>query len=378
MTRLGTMKVILLCAEEELDLLAMQILFCLDKINAQVFLIGDGKAKVYKYSRFSGKVVFLNCPNGINDSEEFIHEIYRCVDKYGIDIILPSDIETVRFLSINLGRLPENKVFPVPNLATLNRLDDKWEFYRLLCELNIPTPHTEFILSKDHLSESSPPHPSGPVVAKPVALSGGRGVERLESAADLSRYVGGNFKYNDLPLVVQEWVPGYDMGLAFLANQGQVLAWAVFHKLKNRGLTYRFERDEELLGIAQKIAAHTNYTGVAEIDLRKDERNSQVLVLECNPRFWLSMAVAMRVGLNFVSKGMDLALGKPIGDNCACNPGLYYTPWEIIHRFREKPSSLMQVSHQNLLGILQEKSDVLASLYCSWKRRQQRATQTGG
>ena len=168
-------------------------------------------------------------------------------------------------------------------------------------------------------------------------------------------------------------MPGHDLGLAFLANQGEVLAWAAFHKLKSRGFTYRFERDEELLDIARAIAAHTNYTGVAEIDMRMDERNGQVLVLECNPRFWLSIAIAMRMGLNFVSQSMNLALGRPIGDNCPT--GSYYTSMEILRRLRENPYSLIHVTSQNLGGIVQEKSDIFVSMYCFWKRRQQRARQ---
>ncbi len=372
------MRVLVLCAEEELDLLAMKVLYCLDNIKAKVYVVGDGKARVYKYSRYCSKADFSYCQKGICDSDQFVDTINRCVREYNIDIVIPSDIDTVRFLSSNLDRFPESKIFPVPELATLNRLDDKWQFYRLLRELNIPTPHTEIIRSRDDIAERLPPHEPGPVIVKPTALSGGRGVKRLERSADLRGHVEGNDEFKDFPLIVQEYVPGHDAGLAFLADHGRVLAWAAFHKLKNRGFIYRFERDEELLDIAQKIAGHTGYTGVAQIDMRKDERNGQVLVLECNPRLWLSMAVTMRAGLNFVSKGMDLALGKPFGDTDTCKPCSYYTTMEIVRRVRENPLSLMQVSHQNLLGILQEKTDLIAFLYNSWIRRQQRVRSAGG
>jgi predicted ATP-grasp superfamily ATP-dependent carboligase len=46
--------------------------------------------------------------------------------------------------------------------------------------------------------------------------------------------------------------------------------------------------------------------------MRIDERDGNVSVIECNPRFWGSMILSTWSGVNFVEMGCDMALGRPV------------------------------------------------------------------
>jgi hypothetical protein len=68
------------------------------------------------------------------DPEALLAEIGEVVRAHAIDIIFPSDDVSTRLLAALAGRLPAPCV-PVPDLATFDLLNDKWNFTRF-CEQN--------------------------------------------------------------------------------------------------------------------------------------------------------------------------------------------------------------------------------------------------
>jgi hypothetical protein len=52
--------------------------------------------------------------------------------------------------------------------------------------------------------------------------------------------------------------------------------------------------------LAERLAAATNYHGVAHFDVRRDAATGDLTLIECNPRYWYSMFACCLAGLNFV------------------------------------------------------------------------------
>lgn len=72
----------------------------------------------------------------------------------------------------------------------------------------------------------------------------------------------------------------------------------------------RFIHDEAVVGLGRTLAAATNYTGLAHIDMRyTGPDRKEVVLIEFNPRFWGSFAYSQSLGVDFMGLGLRSADG---------------------------------------------------------------------
>ncbi len=143
-----------------------------------------------------------------------------------------------------------------------------------------------------------------PVVIKPLADSGGRGVAVHRTAADRdARIAAGPY-----PLLAQAYVDGQDVDLSFLADRGRLVAWSV--QVREPDGAIRYIEDENVVAIGRKLAAASGYHGLAHIDMRYDgPSREKVQVIECNPRFWGTFQYTLGLGVDFLGLGVELSRG---------------------------------------------------------------------
>jgi len=147
------------------------------------------------------------------------------------------------------------------------------------------------------------------VIVKPLDLGNGEGVKKCDSMEEVKQYVSSPNGRNELPLLVQEYIPGLDIILGVLAENGKIIAWGTYRRTPD---FLEFRKNDAILDIAHQIVSSCNYTGVACFDIRFDERDSSVKVIECNPRFWASFAGLVYYGVDFVNLGILLAQGNKL------------------------------------------------------------------
>jgi predicted ATP-grasp superfamily ATP-dependent carboligase len=200
---------------------------------------------------------------------------------------------------------------------TLRRLDNKYEAFQLADSLGIPTPATIQPVASGEIEAFAREHP-GPLVLKVNRSSGARGVlvlqpERL--SAGLQRFLarcGAGFG----DFIVQEFVraPGY--GVSLLFDHGQPKATFVHRRLRERSplggpSTLRQSiRQPVLEAHAERLLRHVGYHGVAMVEFKHDETTGRSWFVEVNPRWWGSLALAVRAGVDFPMLGYRLALGE--------------------------------------------------------------------
>ncbi|CAN7208994.1 hypothetical protein LJR225_000726 [Phenylobacterium sp. LjRoot225] len=141
---------------------------------------------------------------------------------------------------------------------------------------------------------------------KPVDRDSAWGVIRSSRetlVADLRRV-------NYAPILVQEFVPGEDIGGIAFAEAGVVKAAKTlrygrrpFCKIPYRDSMELFD-DEQFGAALQTLVQGSGFTGALNIDGRRRPDGS-VTVLECNPRFWYSLDWAMLAGVNYVALGLS-------------------------------------------------------------------------
>lgn len=227
-----------------------------------------------------------------------------------IDWIVPADLPPTLLLA-RWERDPDApRIFPCSRPELIERLNDKWEFHRLLGELGLPTPRTRLLESAVGVDRRPP---DVPLILKPVRGEGGRGILRVDSPAGLPATLDRHAAEHRWPLVAQEYVPGQDIDLSVLADHGRIVAWTIQRRSASRPSTIEFLQHPRVLELGSELIRAVGYHGIVHFDLRIDERTGQPLFIEANPRFWGSLRHSVWSGVNFPALGIEMARGEDVG-----------------------------------------------------------------
>ncbi len=197
---------------------------------------------------------------------------------YGIDSVMASDVESLTFLARIRDRLLP-PVFPTADPETLVKLDNKWEFYKLCQAIGVPVPKTLFFPKRASIDPDIVDRELGfPVVVKPAALYGQRGIKIIADKAALQADLSSDNLYDHKGLVIQEYVEGQDWALSVFARHGVVEHWTAWlcpgQLDRNYGggrfMATEFHGREDLLQMGRNIVAATGFSGVANFDARLD------------------------------------------------------------------------------------------------------------
>ena len=238
------------------------------------------------------------------DPEKWIERVNEQTVRYSIDVILPVYVTAIRHLIEYRDKLekPEALLLP-PSLKAFDTANNKGILADFLKKHSIPAPRFWHLDPEDRAwnVKSMGPYP---LMLKPTLDSGaGKGIRRFESPEALDEYLQTNTLNS--PHLVQECIDGYDLGFDVLCKDGQILAYAMqkgflFSKkafAPQIGMDMVF--NEKVYVAAEKIVKGLNWNGLANIDFRFDRHSGQFMILEINPRPWLTILGSNVAGVNF-------------------------------------------------------------------------------
>ena len=225
-------------------------------------------------------------------------EYINCLaSNLAVDFIIAGDQPTTRSLAGMRDQLSV-QVFPMLNLTTFDLLNDKWRFFSLCKQLSIRCPASTLVRTCSELASGARRGLYAlPAVAKPLSLDGNRGVVILEPSNFENAIASVAYE----PIIVQQFIPGQDVGASIFAENGEIKA-CVIHRVARA--TYRTFRNAEIEAALRKIAKATCANGILNFDMRLAP-NGQVYFLECNPRVYFKMNLTMLTGLNFAGLGLS-------------------------------------------------------------------------
>jgi glutathione synthase/RimK-type ligase-like ATP-grasp enzyme len=322
------MNTLVLCSNPDLGL---GVIRCLGTAGHRVYAMGIGSSPIYRHSRHCIGYESLQTDKLAGPTEQLTDRINSFAKRHRADVIVPTDLPA-ELLTDALRPNLRAAVFPVSDSATLQRLHDKWSFAQFLSANGLPHPATRVLDTPADLAGLDLPPPW---VIKPRAGEGGVGVMKVQTAEQLAEII----RADPQPRLIQEFIPGNDIDVSFLADHGKIVAWTI----QSAGRTASqkvFQNEPRVLEIAASIAAASAYHGVAHIDMRRDERDGSITVLEFNPRFWNTLVLSLCMGVNFPDLGLALMRGEELpaattGPEGICRT-FHATPWRLMRAMVSK------------------------------------------
>jgi predicted ATP-grasp superfamily ATP-dependent carboligase len=356
-TNITNLKTLVISTNEHLTL---RLLRCLGVLSIKTDILALGKSsQSTKVSRFCQK--YTTYPENILTSEweAIADHINQYCRQEKIDVIIPSGIQATFTLSKIQPLINTAKIFPLDRPETIQRIHNKWHLYADCSPLGLSFPKSILL---ENIKQLQNLDLQFPIMVKPIELADGRGIKRLDSLAETENYLTTTQVDNQLPLILQEYVDGFDIDLSVLANQGEIIAWTV-----QQAFPHHIEifNNDTVLELGKQMISFYNFTGVAHFDLRVDKITNQIKILECNPRLWASIEASLWYGVDFIHLGILLALGSTIPPELqrgvlSAQPTKIPYPWlgktikgYVKRKFpaREIPQSSMGIIWQNLADI---------------------------
>jgi len=286
--------------------------------------------------------------------EAFLAFLRQELQERPYDLIMPMEEETLLLLAQHREEFAPLARLPIPPYQDIVKVRDKGWLLRHASRQGIPTPRTvcvEDSTDLDAIKDTIPP----PWVIKPRVSSGSFGIAYVEREQDLTEAYRKVHSHFPFPLI-QERIPpeGEAFGVSALLNHGgQVQACFVHRRLREYPITggpstlresVRHPQIEEL-GI--RLLQSLDWYGVAMVEFKVDPRDNQPKLMELNPRFWGSLALAIHAGVDFPYLLYKMAMGEEfeaivdyeVGARCR-----WLLPGDILHflhnpnRFHLKPS----------------------------------------
>jgi predicted ATP-grasp superfamily ATP-dependent carboligase len=290
---------VLIPDSQDHKLLVLQVVNCLSlHKNIKIYVMSSERHNYLKYSRF---VKYLSY-RPEKDDKNWISNINREVEKYEIDVIMPVFEFGIKRLIENKNQLKEkDKLCVLPDLSKFNTAGDKGLLYLHLKANGFPCPNSVVTKPNDlpdlKILEF-------PIIAKPVTgFGGGKGIKVLYNNDDVIKYSKSNtFSCN---AIYQNFINGYDLCCNVLCDKGEVIAYSIQNASVidkydvEPQIGFHFIKDLELIEIIKKIMKSLDWSGVANIDCRYDEKEDLFKIIEINTRYWINVDASAIANVNF-------------------------------------------------------------------------------
>lgn len=295
---------------------ALATIRCLAHFQHRVFAGEMTPWSTGLFSRYCSKPFFLHS-SPLNHPQAFLEQLQQFVRKHRIQVLLPMEESTLRLVLQYRDQFP---TLQIP-FGPLNRIDwvrDKKNPLRLAEQLGISHPKTfapdSLESAKIYLSEQPLP-----VLFKPRIGSGGSGICRVYERTQVwPTYLHAHQK-NSLPLI-QEMLPaeGQGLGISFIFHHGEPVAHFSHLRLRESraggSSTLRVSvslPEQESIALHLLKACHWE-EGVAMVEFKQDIRDHSFRLMEINPRYWGSLALAIYARVPFPEISVRIALNQAI------------------------------------------------------------------
>ena len=311
--------------------LPYRVMRCLAAAGAEVHVLGGPGSRGLRLSRFCASYEGLRGAR-VTDCERMRDDINGAIAARAIDLVVAGDHTSMRPL-IRLETSLCAPCFPMPTLDQFDLLNNKARFTAFCEGLGVRCPRSELVADRAALARRlSAPDMRLPCVAKAIDMDGSRGLVVIRDAGDTAALEAIDYE----PILLQEYVEGTDVVASVYCESGNVEAFVAHYIKRATYATFASTEIEETVGL---IAQALGVTGLLNFDMRL-RPDGAIFWLECNPRFFYSMAYSMLAGIDFAAFGLPgrrcgLRRNLPAGTAVRTFKSILATlprPWRLTRR----------------------------------------------
>ena len=323
--------------------------------GVESIVLASADIKTHSRSRFADYRVI----DGLDDEVVLLRELERLGDELiaagNVPFLVGCGDHYARLISQNKPLLEERYYVPYIDFDLLDEITQKENFYRICEEIGIPYPKTVYLDCADPDAEFDDGGMAYPLIAKPsnsaayhyADIPNKKKVFLVQDREELEA-IFGDLKRScyDRSLIVQEFIPGDDTQIRILSAYTDSDANPVFmcggrvvledHSptaIGNPAVIIP-ERNQRVLEDAARFMKHVGYHGMANFDVKFDERDGSYRFFEINTRPGRSSFFAWQAGVNFAKVQVDdVLMGAQLGEIAADRPFVYTTvPPYVVRR----------------------------------------------
>ena len=259
----------------------------------------------------NSKLAYLNALAAKNQSDQFL--------------LIPTDDECTTLIAQNHDALAAQFVLTTPAWTSLRLAVNKQHMYQLGERLGIDQPRTFFPGSLQALSASDVQFP---VILKPATrellnpLTTDKAWRVEDRETLLSLFAEASKYMAPETIMVQELIPGggeAQYSYAALCSEGRSLASLTALRTRQFPMDFgRFSTFVETVNEpavespARKLLEAIRFTGLVEVEFKKDPRDGRYKLLDINPRVWGWHSLCASAGVDFPYLLWNLKWEQPV------------------------------------------------------------------
>ena len=269
--------------------------------------MGDSVLTSGFWSRYTRHKVFG--PSATNNAEKFGQTLLKELERTNANsqkaVLFPMEDASLNWVAKHRELVERHAYLLIPPPEALKIAQDKGRTLGLATELGIPCPKTWEPKSAMEFTEIVLSMPIGSFIVKPRSGSGSMGVSYGDSrTAKAWQDIWAKFG----AMLIQERVPpeGRGQGVSLLMDgNGKCVATFVHERLQQYPNSGGPSSDRksihapQLLEWSLALLHRLQWRGVAMVEWKLDPRDGKPKLMEINPRFWGSLELAVRAGVDF-------------------------------------------------------------------------------
>jgi len=297
---------------------ALILMRSLGKMGHEISLICDDPYSPHLYSKYCKKSIIS--PKEEN-KEIFVNFLIDHIKKEKYDLLVPISDLCVEYCSSIRDEINRCTNMFLPDKNLLEIALDKVKTYKYAIENDVDIPLTYFPESVTEVKEIAEKI-SYPCVVKKGRGFAGIGNSFMKNDEELIEYFS-NYCEQEWP-VIQEYVDGDSYGFMAVCNDGKILDYFIFKRLRQIpekfGISVYAESiySEDMYNKMSILVKRMKWTGAVALDYFMDS-NGKVILLEINPRLCGLAPFAYKCGIDLPACFLNLMIDK----NFVKNPTKY-------------------------------------------------------
>ncbi|RQG96180.1 carboxylate--amine ligase [Natrarchaeobius oligotrophus] len=240
------------------------------------------------------------------------------IDRYEPDVVIPTGYEETELLVEYRESVRQLTNVCLPPRQSFETAVSKQQVYEIAADADIDTPTDFTQLVTDNSPETIAEKLEYPLFLKASKETGGNVTAKVKSSDSFcEKYYEIDAQIDDGEVLVQEYIEGenHTYGFCFLFDHGEPVLSFAHKELRSvpreggSGTRVRSYHDDSLTTASIRLLRRLDWHGIAMVEYVK-RRDGSFVLMEINPKFWASYALASQCGYRFASHLIELTLDK--------------------------------------------------------------------